>query len=383
MASRLDVQARREALYQSLKQSCLDGSLPPGVMLPTVRELGERHGVSANVVFGVVRAMTDEGLLFTVPRVGTFVGRPQRDTLELYLMIVPRHETNREDYWVQAKSGFEDRISQLGARSLVLTADEAHAQLERGSLPPLAGVFGKDIVTAEQLLPEGREPRVFFGNPGEGAGRVDLICFDDAGGGAQAARHLWQAGHRAIAFLALHAVGEAGDFSWSARREDGWRGTLEQAGGSGAGLAFHPAHTAKRGWTDQVASGREAATGLAALLAASAMAEAAGPGPVTAVIAANFAATQGMFEAFRAVNLPAEAWPAVVCFDGAAAATSSGISYLRLPWEEVGRAAAQILWERHSGRLAPAKEVRLVPMRLIPRLSCRPDWAANEGLISA
>ena len=46
------------------------------------------------------------------------------------------------------------------------------------------------------------------------------------------------------------------------------------------------------------------------------------------------------------------------------------VSYLRLPWDDVGRAAAQLLWERKTGRLAGQAAQRLVPMQLIPRLTC-------------
>lgn len=371
MASRLDVQARREALYESLKRACLDGSLAPGVMLPAVRELGERHGVSANVVFGVIQSLTEEGVLYTVPRVGAFVGRPPRETVELYLMLVPMHDSNRTNYWMQAQSGFEDRIAQLGGHSLILTPAETETRLRQSNLPPLSGIFESNRSMSSHLFAEADVARVFFG-PSKAEGEdADRIGFDDRDGGAQATRHLWQNGHRSIAFLGLHGPGETGRFDWSAMREVGWQKALQQMGGEAAGLAFCPPQTSSPNVPEQVQTARRVAAPLV------------GRTDISAVVAVNANAAQGMFEAFREAGWPSEKWPAVVCFDTAPQTGRSVISYLRLPWEEIGREAAQVLWERRTGRLEAGVVQRLVPMRLIPRLSCRTNWAASLDLVPA
>ena len=367
MATRLDVQARRKALYESLKRDCLDGALPPGVMLPAVREVGKQHGVTNDGVFKVIQSLTEEGVLYTVPRVGTFVGRPQKETVEPYLMIVPAHEVNRANHWVQVQSGFEDRIAQLGGHSIVLRSRDAQSHMQQNDLPPLSGVFADRQDDSVHLLEDPGVPRVFLGALEDGKEDADCISFDDVGGGAQATRHLWQNGHRVIAFLALHHQEDFAPFSWSLRREAGWRKALEQAGGDSAGLSFHPQKFWGLECEDQSLAGREAAGSLM------------DRADITAVVAANISVAQGMFEAFQNAGWPGERWPAVVCFDAAPRIGKSVVSYLRLPWEEIGSEAAQLLWERRTGRLSGEAAQKLVPMRLIPRLSCRPDWATLSG----
>ncbi len=361
MATRLDVQARRMALYESLKQACLDGALAPGVMLPTVRELGERHGISTNVAFGVIQTMIDEGILYTVPRVGTFVGRPQREKVEPYLMILPDSETSPESFWIQAKAGFEDRIAQLGGHSIVLTVEEADKHLQQNDLPPLSGVFATNHLKSSHLFEDTGVSRVLFGSLNEDGIDADRITFDDVNGGSLAARHLWQNGHRSIAFLGLHTPDDIGDFTWSYRREIGWRQALQQVGIESEGIAFHPKQVLSSERFDQLKAAREAAESLV------------GREDITAVIATNVLAANGMFEAFRAAHWPAERWPAVVVFDQAPQNSNPVVSYLRLPWEEIGREAANLLWERSRGRFE-VRQQRLVPMNLISRLSCRGEW---------
>jgi DNA-binding LacI/PurR family transcriptional regulator len=368
MATRLDVQARRKALYDSLKQACLDGSFSPGVMLPTVRELGERHGISTNVAFGVIQSMIDEGLLYTVPRVGTFVGRLQQEKVEPYLMLLPARITNPENSWLQAQAGFEDRIAQLGGHSIVLTGEEAELHLQQNSLPPLSGVFATNHPQISHLFADTNVQRVLYGSLEVDGGEVDRVTFDDISGGALATRHLWQNGHRSIAFLAMHSADDQGVFSWSRNREIGWRRTLEQVGINSENLAFHPKRYLGFQPANQLANAREAAKDLI------------GRNDISAVIAVNVMAASGMLEAFQTSGWPIQHWPAVVCFDQAPRSSNPVVSYLRLPWEEIGREAAQILWERRNGRLKGEATQRLVSMRLIPRLSCRADWVTSSGL---
>lgn len=366
MATRLEIQARRQALSESIRRACQDGSWPPGMMLPGVRELGEKHEVSANVVFQVIQSLVDEGVLYTVPRVGAFVGRPVAEAVRPYLIVMTEHNHGRDSLWVQVQTGFEDRIAQLGGNSLVLTPAEARMHRQNGDLPPLSGVF-----VFEQL----KQPRVSdwpdvhaVGFGAAPVDSVDHINFDDCGGGGMATRYLWQNGHRRIAFIGLHGDDESGAFTWSLRREMGWRQAMEQAGESTEGLAFHPVQPSEIPQGDQAAVGNAMAQGLI------------GRSDISAVIVVNSLSLKGVLEAFQNSDWPAKEWPAVMCFD-APGAGNTYVTHLRLPWEDIGREAAQLLWERQTGRLAAEPEQRLVPMRLVPRLSCRPDWAVASGLI--
>lgn len=368
MATRFDVQARREALHESLKKACQSGDLPPGVMLPSVRELGEQYGVSANVVFGVIQTLTEAGMLYTVPRVGAFVGRPQRDRIEPYVMVVPYHTPHQDNFWVQAQSGFEDRIAQLGGHSIVLMADELQALLVRGDLPPLSGFFESEGAGLSEQLQAMKLPRVHYTDTDESHAADDVVGFDNAGGGAQATHHLRQNGHSVIAYLAVHTPEDPRQLPWSHQRETGWRRAMRQVGADMQGLTFYPPTASGSPIPGQEKAGYDAAKALV------------GRTDITAVVVANTHATLGMFEAFREADWPAEHWPAVVCFDASPQVGGSVVSYLRLPWEELGREAAQLLWERRTGRLSGPPVRRPVQMRLVPRLSCRPVWAKASGL---
>ncbi len=370
MAKRLTVQANRESLYEFLKSSCTNGNLIPGTMLPPVRELSEQHGVTNHAVFQVIQRLTDEGVLYTVPRVGAFIGHPPRETVEPYLMVVPSHQSSRDHYLMQAQLGFEDRIAQLGGHSIILTPEETHQHLQQSELPPLAGVFEslESLITSSRLFEGSNVHSALFGNLEESGATSDCVSFDDIGGGAMAAHHLWQNGHRNIAFLALHSEGDGGIIPWSLRREIGWRQALEQAGGETEGLAFYPKQTSAFSIADQRRASREAALQLV------------GRNDITAVLAVNALAAEVLFETFLEANWPIEKWPAIVCFDTAPGTGRSVVSYLRLPWENIGKEVAQILWERRTGRLTGPAVQRLVPMRLIPRLSCRSDWVVTSGL---
>lgn len=370
MATRSSVQAGREALYRYLKMACSDGKMPPGTMLPTVRELSDEHGVTSHGVFQVIQRLIDEGVIYTVPRVGAFVGHPARETVEPYLMVVPPHDAAVEHYMMQAQHGFEDRISQLGGHSIIATPEEIRRHLERQDLPTLSGVFEslEAILGRDRLFSDAQVPVGFFGRLEDTEGTADCVSFDDEGGGAQAARHLLQNGHRSIAFLGLHAEADSGNLKWSKRREIGWRRALVEAGCDWTGLAFLPQIPSPIGRAGQISSIAEAAK------------ELIGREDVSAVVAVNALAAETLFAVFREAGRPPKKWPAIVCFDSMPGTGGSVVSYLRLPWEDIGRQIAEVLWERHTGRLAGPAVQRLVPMRLIPRLSCRADWTVASGL---
>ena len=77
MASRREVEQRRNDLHRDLRQPCRDGSLEPDAPAPPVRELAERYGLSNNVAHRAVQELIREGTLYSVPGVGTFVQRRQ------------------------------------------------------------------------------------------------------------------------------------------------------------------------------------------------------------------------------------------------------------------------------------------------------------------
>ena len=82
----------------------------------------------------------------------------------------------------------------------------------------------------------------------------------------------------------------------------------------------------------------------------------------------------GLLDALREAGIPASRWPALLTFDSLSSEVAV-VSCMRQPWDELGREAAQILWERATGRRTGPQGQNLVTMQTIPRLTCRPDWA--------
>jgi GntR family transcriptional regulator len=68
-----------------LRREIERGEYRPGQKLPSVRDLSERFGIAPMTVGNVLRVLREEGLVFTTPGRGTFVGdhvRPEPEATE-------------------------------------------------------------------------------------------------------------------------------------------------------------------------------------------------------------------------------------------------------------------------------------------------------------
>lgn len=384
LATKSEVQKRRVALKQFVSQAIAKGDLQSGQILPPVRELAVKYQLSSSVVNQAMQDLAEEGLLYLVPRVGTFVGQPSRHASEFFLLIMPtdftrdfnedeqisRIEQESRETLNRLQRGFEERITQLGGTNLVTTAQHALELRGRAEMPPLAGVFNYDYqqIRVDNWHADGIIPHVGFTSWAEDREHYDLVSFDDIGGGRHATQCLIDMGHRKIAYLALHARdAEPGIALWSLEREAGWRETMIGSGLSPEGLAFHPdikmlvEHDSHQ--NSQYNAG---------LLAAQALIYRP---EISAVVAANDAAAFGLIMALKAAGLPGERWPAIVGFDNANVVSQYLVTSLSLPWGEIGRAAADLLWQRRHGKLTGLPVHRRVPMRLIRRISSQTGWS--------
>ena len=358
---------RRAQLAHDLRAGCRAGEWAPGAMVPSVMALVKRYEVSAPVVHEEIRKLVDEGILYAVPRVGTFVSQ-LRAPSEPFLFLW-HDDSAGQTHENRARRGFEEEIAARGGAVLSLFADEAQQDFASGQWPAIAGFFEFNRSPLTGLLVERGVPAVRFGRVSQAEPNSDTVHFDDVDGGRKATEHLLRLGHQRVAFVGLHGEGETGVFRWSRAREQGWRAAMQSAGHETAGLSFHPALSSPLPVLDQSKIASEAA----ALLATRSN--------ITAVVAANSYAARGTLNALSQAGVPARKWPALVCFDEIEELDEHIISALALPWEEVGRQAAGLLWQRAAQQLHGAGQQRLVPMKLIPRLSCRPDWAQNTRVM--
>jgi DNA-binding LacI/PurR family transcriptional regulator len=142
---------------------------------------------------------------------------------------------------------------------------------------------------------------------------------------------------------------------------------MAAAGLSTEGLATHPVVRPSQDHEERVEAARATARALAARH------------DLTAIITADLLSAHGLFLCLQDLEIPPPRWPAVLSFGYEAGPNGHLVTVLRGPWDEVGRNAADLLWERSHGRITGPPVERRVPMRLIPRLTCRPEWGALAG----
>lgn len=375
MATRSETQQKKARLRDRLLQACRSGELKVGEVMPPIRHLAREHELSLTLTNEVIKDLVNEGVLYTMAGAGTFVGRPSSSDAPLFLMILP-HKPHAGTHLTAALSGFEDRLAQYGACTFSLDRETALDWISLGKMPAISGVFELNEMPEDPVPFPPDVARVVFGELHAGSPSDDRVLFDDFEGGKTAASHLIRQGHRSIAFLGIHNPAIAPDrYLWSAEREHGWRESLEAAGIDCEGLQYRPSVVIDDLHYSQVEGARLAALTLVQRT------------DVTAIIAANRASAHGLFNAFRACSIPPSMWPVVVCFDDLgpfdADAEPSVVTAMRLPWEEIGREAAELGWSRAKGLASGPGRERLIQMRLIPRLSCRPRWAAEAHVAGA
>jgi LacI family transcriptional regulator len=199
-----------------------------------------------------------------------------------------------------------------------------------GSLPVTGRLDGLIVVSLPledaiaRRLPRLATVLVDVRHPG-----FDSVHTDDAAGGRLAAAHLLARGHRRFGFL-----GEAQEsdlyVSPSQRRLAGFR----------AALGPYPldVRLAGHGVVSAVAAVRESL---------------AGADRPTAVFAADDTLAAGVMRAAHSLGLAVPEDLAVVGFDDGELAEALGLTTVRQPLEESGRAAAELLFRRLDGPGAP------------------------------
>jgi len=373
-------------LREAVLRDCRSGAWRPGQALPPVRDLAQRYSLSATSTQRVLKALAEEGVLHQRHGAGTFVGRLPEQSERAFASIFC-HDAQATPYYRAMRDGFEAELGGRSAASVSLSPFTSHldqllARIESGALP-LGGAFvfppvdnhsqkfGRAMASRLPAGPrvvftsEVNQSRQFVSDLGATGRPVDTMRFDDEGGTRQAVRHLWSRGHRSVAFLSLdHPENPEPIMDWPRRRENGFRQLMADERQTVS--VFQPDHAlADIQFEDQIRAGYQAAKHLVPLLKS---------GTVTGVVCANSFTLRGMVQALREARLRDDKWPAVVTFDDEAD-DDHLLSVLRLPWDEVGKAAAVALWIRCFGspeeRAAQPREI-LVPMRMVLRLTDSP-----------
>jgi LacI family transcriptional regulator len=185
------------------------------------------------------------------------------------------------------------------------------------------------------------------------AGAVGSIVVDDAAGARLATRHLIELGHRRI----VHVSGPPA-MDTSARRQAGYEEAMREAG-------LAPRVVLGRGWDAQ--SGYSVAG------------DAIGHPATTALFVANIMAAIGVIRASRERGLQVPGDLSVVALHDSPVAEffEPPLTTVRLPLEQLGRAAVELVMERLDG--ASPRDVLLAdPPRLLLRGSTRAVQHASQ-----
>jgi LacI family transcriptional regulator len=279
------------------------------------------------------------GRTLTVGVVVSFLTRPQAaerlrgvDAVltdsEFDLVIYNVETVQKRDHYL-ATLGHSQRVDGLLAMSLPPT-EEVGAGLGRGPVP----VVFIDVHT----------PSV---------DSVPRVVGDDLAGGALAARHLLELGHRSIGFIGDSTRDPFG-FTSSRDREIGLRTELAQAG------MVIPSE-----WVGHGAHGRYEARDLArAMLAAS-------PRP-SAIFAASDTQALGVIAAARELGIQVPEDLSVIGYDDIEAADYVGLTTVRQQLFESGRRGAEILLSEIRER-AEVPPVVLLSPELVIRATTAPS----------
>ena len=364
MASRKETREQQKGVEQALRALLLGGALKQGTMLPTVSEIAQQYGVSRYIAHQALQSVEGEGLFQAIPKVGSFARAADGGGVAASQVFLI-DDVSLHPYRTDIQIGFDSRVATRGGVALSL---ELSAASDVWREIPVQGVF---LLVREERLDalssrgpfDSSVPMVRIGGQWRPNEQLDLLSFDDEDGGFRATRHLIERGFKSIAFLGVHVptLGQSAK-EWSSQRENGWRRALREAGLPFHGMAFWPAQEA-----DDDGEG-------ARRIGHSVACEMLRRGDVRGVVAANDAVAMGLLQALREARVPRDDWPAIVAFDNSEEARRHNITSLHLPWDEIGREAADLLWSRACGQLPPEPQHRAVAMRLIPRLSCRENW---------
>jgi DNA-binding LacI/PurR family transcriptional regulator len=212
------------------------------------------------------------------------------------------------------------------------------------SLPPVTEAV--DALTAAPV------PIVFIDVHSPVVAGLPRVVGDDIAGGALAARHVIELGHRSIAFVGDVAENPFG-FTSSRDRRSGVTGELARAG-----IDIPPE------WVGLGAHGRYEARELAHRMLV------ADPRP-TAIIAASDTQALGVIAAARELGLHVPDDLSVIGYDDIEAADYVGLTTIRQQLFESGRLGAQILLSEIEGRSDEPPLARLEP-ELVVRDTTRP-----------
>lgn len=327
----------------------------------TIYDVAREAAVSISTVSNVlnrpdrVRPATRERVLSVAHRLG-FVPKPAavsqaRRGVGCIAVLAPF--TSYASYYARL-TGVLDELRDSGVETRVVDIESAAAATSpllaasaiRGHVDGLV-VMGERIEdTVERRLQERGVPAVVVDAASD---LFSVVTTDDLQGGALAARHLLELGHRTIGYLTER---QQSDYDSQARRRlDGFRHAVEAAGDVRLII------------TTSGPTAEQARQAAHHMLAA--------PDRPTAIMAHYDDLAIGAMQAARELSLRVPDDVSIMGYDDGPAAGGAGLTTVHQPFVESGAAAVRILTARMAGADAP-RTVTLLDCSLVIRSTTGP-----------
>lgn len=256
-----------------------------------------------------------------------------------------------DPFWASCARGVELEARERNYVPILMASDE-NCEIEERQVAALQGrrVDGLLLAATPRLHRTtliarlASIPTVALDRPIAGV-KTDCVMIDNEAAAAEATRHLIQHGHRRIAFVGYHPR-----IYTVQKRTIGFVAAMNEAGLEGIvrtiGITAAPIYDLVR----EILSGRNRPT---------------------AIFATNTMTMQRVLQAARDLGLAIPGDLAVTGFEDFAWAglVEPGLTVVRQPGEEMGRRAAQLLFDRLGGQKGPTQRV-ILDSELVIRESC-------------
>jgi len=367
-----DIELAKTSLERELRDLCSKKSYS-AALIPSLRELSERHGMSKSLAQRVVRGLCNEGLLFPVHGMGTFAGRRPILSERVFLFVNeggPQNEAIRE--------GFEERLSALGAQSISVHRQEVTRLWRSGQLPEVEGIWINNFEEDDSEQSQG--PRIWAPTVGVlghvNPEKADSVFFDDFQGGKDATQHLLAYGVRKAIFLGVHPpTAPYNILGWSERRAEGFTAAMKSVGLDSKAKILLPSQLIMRESSedpyDYFRMGALLAKGIKDF------------DSLVGIVAANDRVAYGFLSAILQSGINATEIPPMISFDNSDSKVGNFLSSMVLPWSEVGRVAADIIFRRATGSLSEGPISEMVGMIPITRPSSSRGWLSKSPSFAA